>query len=439
MSLQNPHSGAPQTQVDQIQYPILTLPSEITAEIFLRCLPDGNVPPHPSNAPLLLLVICTSWRDLALSTPALWTRLMMLLDKNSENPGLSNPTKSEKLIRNWFTRAGSLPLSLTFSGTWGYSFLEGGLNGILPRYSPHLHELKLHIHSKTLSALRNEIYFPLLRHLELHFLNLFSSDGELFKTFATAPQLRTLSLVYFPPSVVSIPWEQLTAVKLRGIDVAECLALLRKAPCLQVLEFSREGDNNEPSPVMHSGLVSLSLEIARGIIPFLALPMLEQLSLKEIADPDDTIIPLPLISSKALRSFTFGDHTPIVSLQWIRHMERLTTLEICTSGWKDMRKFILALNRAHEPQFLANLQNVALLDWVSDGFEEDLLDALHSRVGPANAGLAALRWFRLQVDHLDLDVETHTRRRWSIQNDKLQKLVTGGMDIYVGTQNKKYF
>ncbi|KAJ7277293.1 hypothetical protein C8J57DRAFT_1504118 [Mycena rebaudengoi] len=163
------------------------------------------------------------------------------------------------------------------------------------------------------------------------------------------------SLVYAPPSVVSIPWKQLTTFELRGVDAAECLTVLRNAPCLRVLRYYFDSHSTELSPVIRSGLVSHSLEQAGRTIPFLALPMLEQLSLKEIAASDDAIIPLPLISSKALRSFAFGDRTPVVSLQWIRHMEHLTTLEICTSKCKDMREFILALNRVHEPQFLANL------------------------------------------------------------------------------------
>ncbi|KAJ7277511.1 hypothetical protein C8J57DRAFT_1007682, partial [Mycena rebaudengoi] len=54
--------------------PILTLPPEIGSEIFLQCLP-GVVYPISSEVPLSLLGICRAWNALALSTPALWTRI----------------------------------------------------------------------------------------------------------------------------------------------------------------------------------------------------------------------------------------------------------------------------------------------------------------------------------------------------------------------------
>jgi hypothetical protein len=53
-------------------YSVLDLPSEVTSEIFLHCLPDAPSVPSSITAPLLLLKICRRWRDIALKTPALW-------------------------------------------------------------------------------------------------------------------------------------------------------------------------------------------------------------------------------------------------------------------------------------------------------------------------------------------------------------------------------
>ncbi|KAJ7068769.1 hypothetical protein C8F01DRAFT_963465, partial [Mycena amicta] len=60
--------------------PVLTLPPEILSEIFLHCLlePDQPVPklnPERPRAPLLLLQICRTWRNVAIGTPRLWQRL----------------------------------------------------------------------------------------------------------------------------------------------------------------------------------------------------------------------------------------------------------------------------------------------------------------------------------------------------------------------------
>ncbi|KAJ6487096.1 hypothetical protein C8R47DRAFT_952223, partial [Mycena vitilis] len=54
-------------------YPILSLPPEITARIFVECLPiHGRVRSSPTAAPLLLAQICRDWREIALDTCQLW-------------------------------------------------------------------------------------------------------------------------------------------------------------------------------------------------------------------------------------------------------------------------------------------------------------------------------------------------------------------------------
>ncbi|KAJ6505285.1 hypothetical protein C8R45DRAFT_753118, partial [Mycena sanguinolenta] len=59
------------TELNLVAYPVLTLPPEITAEIFKWCI-DTRLRPLPSVASLLLTRICRDWRALAFSTPALW-------------------------------------------------------------------------------------------------------------------------------------------------------------------------------------------------------------------------------------------------------------------------------------------------------------------------------------------------------------------------------
>ncbi|KAF7322296.1 F-box domain-containing protein [Mycena chlorophos] len=63
-----------QEQLDAYAYPVLTLPNEVVSDIFLQ-----YIPPYPERPPLLgdasptnLLQICRRWREIALSTPALW-------------------------------------------------------------------------------------------------------------------------------------------------------------------------------------------------------------------------------------------------------------------------------------------------------------------------------------------------------------------------------
>ncbi|KAJ7181120.1 hypothetical protein C8R46DRAFT_1319788 [Mycena filopes] len=73
--------NAIQKSLDSIVYPILTIPFEITAEIFVNCLPDRPISPSGTIAPMLLTGICSQWRKIACSTPTLWAALQVDLDR----------------------------------------------------------------------------------------------------------------------------------------------------------------------------------------------------------------------------------------------------------------------------------------------------------------------------------------------------------------------
>ncbi|KAJ6478054.1 hypothetical protein C8R47DRAFT_1051286 [Mycena vitilis] len=87
--------------LELIVYPILTLPVELTSEIFFHC-----IEPVPSVrvAPMLLGRICREWRLIAYDDPRLWSSLS-IAEPAWYRFGL------EALIGDWVLRAGSVPLS----------------------------------------------------------------------------------------------------------------------------------------------------------------------------------------------------------------------------------------------------------------------------------------------------------------------------------------
>ncbi|KAJ6514278.1 hypothetical protein C8R47DRAFT_917917, partial [Mycena vitilis] len=91
-----------QAQSDPIVYPVLSLPTEITVEIFLRCLPTQPRLPCPSVSPLLLTQICHHWREIALDTPGLWQSLIF-----------RDHRVSVELLRLWLARSATLPLNFS--------------------------------------------------------------------------------------------------------------------------------------------------------------------------------------------------------------------------------------------------------------------------------------------------------------------------------------
>ncbi|KAK7000993.1 hypothetical protein R3P38DRAFT_3050713 [Favolaschia claudopus] len=94
-------------------YDVLTLPVEITTEIFLvchatgpcLCIPRGKY--HGMPAPLVLSAVCRGWRTIAHATPALWDSFRVDFHKFTSNTEAANI-----LIDSWLVRAQPHPLSL---------------------------------------------------------------------------------------------------------------------------------------------------------------------------------------------------------------------------------------------------------------------------------------------------------------------------------------
>ena len=88
--------------------PVQLTPSELWAKIFVLCVSEDEfVEISALKAPLLLGQICSHWRDIALSTPALWNSIRL---GAWERLGL--PLVKMPLIKAWLGRSGNLPLSI---------------------------------------------------------------------------------------------------------------------------------------------------------------------------------------------------------------------------------------------------------------------------------------------------------------------------------------
>ncbi|TDL22327.1 hypothetical protein BD410DRAFT_788580, partial [Rickenella mellea] len=91
---------------------IVRIPYELLAQIFELCCLSQRVAnysctiPSKHKAPLLLLGVCRKWRDCALSTGSLWSRLC-IGRVSSENSVLHAIE-----AKTWLDRAGSIPLSI---------------------------------------------------------------------------------------------------------------------------------------------------------------------------------------------------------------------------------------------------------------------------------------------------------------------------------------
>ncbi|RXW14782.1 hypothetical protein EST38_g11070 [Candolleomyces aberdarensis] len=122
------------------------LPDDILREIFLLCLPLSRDPAMcAAEPPLLLTHVCGRWRQVACSTPRLWTSLY-ISDYLYEGQVQESKLESrDEGILQWIGRAGCMSLSLSFptpqvsSGPEERSWRNTDLRRLLCMLSPSFH------------------------------------------------------------------------------------------------------------------------------------------------------------------------------------------------------------------------------------------------------------------------------------------------------------
>ncbi|KAK7052181.1 F-box domain-containing protein [Favolaschia claudopus] len=201
-------------RLDSYKYPVLTLPNEIVSEIFLHFLPT-----YPKTSPLLgrlspttLTHICHRWREIALTTPALWRAI----DLESEGE------TAAFLAQLWLERSGCLPLSIRAAD---FDFEDSFLS-VYRVFIPHRarwEHLDLELEDPDhLEVLDGSL--PLL-----HTLSVFLGKSLVKPLLLqNSPLLRTVVLDdYGRPSLI-LPWSQMTCLTLRSLYPAECISILRQ-------------------------------------------------------------------------------------------------------------------------------------------------------------------------------------------------------------------
>ncbi|KAF8218138.1 hypothetical protein K438DRAFT_1796370 [Mycena galopus ATCC 62051] len=429
------------SQLEFVVYPVLTLPSEITAEIFKWCYERG-LRLLPSVAPLLLTRICHDWRELALSTPALWDTI----DEIEYN----DPLEDEEFLSTWFSRAGTRPLSL---GIIYPDHLESAyLESIVRRHASQLQWLDVMTQPDTLLHFSTIQSFPLLRELSLVCAR--EDVGSQINVFRDAPSLRYLSIECFPPSALNLPWAQLTKTTLGFISLTECLGFLRLATSLR--EFRREGlpeDAEEDesilgkSPVSHSSLTTFAVTTSsgeEGILQLLTLPVLQKLELQgrwtvDISNIDHVLVPFLTRTCPTLRALTIPMSTRL-PVHWLQLLIHLTTLELVQppAGLTFIKNAISVLDRRSASGLLPKLHTFVISECGSNRVDTMLLEVLGSRCDASHAELARLESFSViwpEYESLDDGVV----RLPLVNVAPLRALAARGMRIHIGTREQNSF
>ncbi|KAJ7458747.1 hypothetical protein B0H11DRAFT_2317492, partial [Mycena galericulata] len=272
--------------------PVLSLPNEITSEIFTQFLPS-----YPERSllfgplsPSFLCRICRQWRYVALATPVLWNalRLDLIFPRHYK--------QQLHLLELWLQRSGGCPLSLELLH---YCRMPNdSTTSFVKAIMHHAHrweEIRLILPQNEFHHITGPM--PLLRNVFIGPTDFHEPEIGVAPVvlFAQAPKLKDVALhLTFNPFSITLPWSQMTTITATLVE-KEAIAILRDTPALEECRFSLCYDAAQPAerilplPPLVS-LRSLSLlalngdEMAVSMGRFLAalnLPALESVTIFE--------------------------------------------------------------------------------------------------------------------------------------------------------------
>ncbi|KAF8629914.1 hypothetical protein AX15_003192 [Amanita polypyramis BW_CC] len=220
-------------------FPIHRLPREILAEIFIKCLPDAKLETlwtSKSFAPILLCNICSSWRELAVATPHLWSTLGISI----RDSALDKLT-AVHVTNKWLERSGTLPLTLRLKHNPFVPFLNPRpvlVKAILSVFANHAsrwEDVALYLEGCPRLALPQVGSLPLLRAFHLQ-----ASKQHIIRLpFSENPRLVRLSWPYpfTTPTSAQIPWHQMTHLRIEtGVSMFSVSETIRLCPSLEELD-----------------------------------------------------------------------------------------------------------------------------------------------------------------------------------------------------------
>jgi F-box-like len=303
---------------------IRRLPREILAKIFILCMPNyGMSSFDPERSPLLVGRVCVGWRQVALSTEALWSSITVTRDR-----------PSEKMANLWISRALSVPLTIHLDCTGSSKFgpMQSAIS-VLVQYCDRWKILKLRIPESTIPRLQSIRHrLPSLESLSIQNPKESRFWSHEFSIFEFAPRLSKLSL---GPGIfharLKIPWHQLTELTAHIKNITECLEILQLVPNLvKCIVYNVSSTSEASIPLQNT--------------PTLTFPRLRSFSVLHSVSPDEIFKHLQLPIIHALHVAYNDERKSSKDLRWFSQQPFLSLL----SSSHTLRKLEIDCLRVHE-------------------------------------------------------------------------------------------
>ncbi|KAJ7157219.1 hypothetical protein C8R46DRAFT_1195983 [Mycena filopes] len=365
----------------------------------------------------------------------------------------------EKVIMDWFGRAGTCPLTFSVRMRKGWGVFNRTISSVLLALRPRLQSVCLQLKREHFERLAGIGPFPILEDLAIG-IPWSQFDGSM-KIFCSAPALRRVFFSeHAKPSMFILPHKNISQVICQTLLRDHFLDFLQNYPLVK--EFTGlVGDTSRTKFITHTHLESLCLasESGTAFLRLLQLPALRQLTLStDLEDVDgyhDDDINLdyliPFLASTSLRSFCATHRIIGLSLDlFTTGMRRLADIDLCDPQQPFLSQFFAKLDRTKDDAFLPQLR--ALVFRKCDvSLDPAMLQALSSRC-TANDGLAVLESFQLiwpGWEEPDADSDYHSDSDSASPRDDprfvddatisaCRGMVKRGMSIHVGLAGRNW-
>ncbi|KAK7063523.1 F-box domain-containing protein [Favolaschia claudopus] len=433
--------------LDSIVYPILTLPVEMTSEIFAHYfnevlsdvdgLPLCKLRTARDGGPLILSQVCRAWRNIAINTHSMWCRV----HASAHNPGRP---EWRNFLECWLSRAGNRMLYLDLIvDPCHFTKL---FTTVVP-YSAHWRVFKCCIgcddNWTSISTLVDTVRgrTPLL-----HEFGVWWEGPSDFPTtapitaFSDAPELRKVTLHDLPSEKITLPWAQLTHLTLSGYNTTNVIAVLHLTESLEELSIDLYGSASVGTqPVVLGRVHRLVLPNSFGYVTqtlsCVTLPKLRSLEIGQIfmAEHADALLTFAKRSHCTLETISVpGDaeqHLTMYTLESkaIRTASHVSVPDIDWSVY-ELEQFFSWI--ASDSAFLPNMRSLHLPRCTTEVPFAALADMLSSR-SYNRAGQSRLESFRL--------IQTYRQGPdhaiAPAMAEQLRDLMDDGLDIHIESIN----
>ncbi|KAJ7458557.1 hypothetical protein FB451DRAFT_581130 [Mycena latifolia] len=404
--------------------PIRHIPSEILAEVFLRCRDESLMGDNkysvtnPRQAPMLLGHISSRWRRVCYDSPRLWDHCY--------RPATS--MLSFGLLQTLLNRSGILPLRVELEMRTHIWPTENADDNALDLVFHHHHRLQ-HIRfdiwaAAPLSPLpfsNRRTALPILSSLEIEAHTDLDTTG-LLSLFNDAPQLRAVSLAVYYASTHSLgpalPWAQLTRLELHiHISLDEARDILLQCEEIEECQLSRMVRCHELGPSQRTRqldhLQRFTIDTDGEHIPstfFDAFTFPNLLYLNISADYLPTLHVLTSLYQRSkfrlkhleLHLYDQGTYTNDL-IHFLCHLRYLQTLDLAYCPVDDAL-FEAFTYDPHYPDLslsLRHLESVTIgsANMVLTGVAVEMVESVCAYTGGRNIAFPALESVHLRADH----------------------------------------